>query len=474
MDWESVKTFLGLFSALVAAVLFFSLIAIWREKQWTGRLRMMSGCAQFIHGGAAIHLYSVLRKTFGSDEFAPNSRALVISTGIKGIVGILAVAWSIAVAYIVRKHLSRHQVSTYYKTKTKKASRGYFYLFLVDVAIIACLAVSVAYGRTSLPPDLLGCDDLPLPSARLFFRIGRALGEEGEDASPGTCRRVLATQMMTIILMAVMVVQSALFLPFMNLPVSLRAGLFFAVRLLRTLFCLDRNKNHYKDIEMGRDMDKKDEKKSLASVFRESDIAANISSHLHYSDVVNVSLSSKKVRSAVLAGPEKDRHSDRIELLAESSCEGMGKSQCWGCARVICLGCKVLKENVKDTRTMQHMTDCHAICTRCYLLRAPVEPAPLGATLHPDDISKQLRTLQNESAGQVELCSHCSTLAPDDITALREGREKEALQIALRRRLYCARCEKGLPRGSMRWWICHKGNHECHWAGHDVTKKSRW
>lgn len=134
-----------------------------------------------------------------------------------------------------------------------------------------------------------------------------------------------------------MVMQSSLLIPFVDLPTGLRAAFFFSVRLLRFAFCLELTRRKRirleNDLEMGYYFrgDNK-EKPSLASLFADDNIAAKIASHLHYSDLVTISLTSKRMRGIMfhLGGPE-----NRPELLAERSCEG-DKGECWGCARVVC------------------------------------------------------------------------------------------------------------------------------------------
>lgn len=249
------------------------------------------------------------------------------------------------------------------------------------------------------------------------------------------------------------------------------------------------------------------EKKSLASLFRNDKIAAGIASHVHYSDLVNVSLSSKRMRGAVFHSGGAEH---RSELLAERSCEE-DKGECWACAVVICSvcdflpsswrsffrsqlrlsvrnlqTCKVDKEKVTCPRTGRHMANCHAICARCYFLRGTIKPAPFLATLKPGDLSLQhcgcgctdigvslekYAVAKSQPTQTASLCPHCGSVSPQQVSEFREERETRALQISLRRRLYCATCEKRLPRTSMRWWICSAGNHECHWKGHDVVKK---
>lgn len=101
--------------------------------------------------------------------------------------GLLIVPWSVFNAIVVSKRQKTNQ----------KPSRMYFYFLAVDSVFSACFAVSIAYGRTSLPVNLVDCDDLPPDPTRLFAQVGRALGRD----SAGGCLTVLSTQIMTIVLL---------------------------------------------------------------------------------------------------------------------------------------------------------------------------------------------------------------------------------------------------------------------------------
>lgn len=86
--WDVSKITLGTFNGIfIAPLLFFTLITIWRHKRWSGRLRVFSCLGQLMHAGVSLHTYRLLKVEFGHDvDFAPQSKELVVSTAIKGVV----------------------------------------------------------------------------------------------------------------------------------------------------------------------------------------------------------------------------------------------------------------------------------------------------------------------------------------------------------------------------------------------------
>lgn len=58
-----------------------------------------------------------------------------------------------------------------------------------------------------------------------------------------------------------------------------------------------------------------------------------IASRLHYTDIVNLSLASKRLRLLVFPSPDS---ATRSEALRIHTCENGSKSQCWICASQVC------------------------------------------------------------------------------------------------------------------------------------------
>lgn len=79
------------------------------------------------------------------------------------------------------------------------------------------------------------------------------------------------------------------------------------------------------------------QERSLAIMLQSDNIVERLASHLHYDDLVNLSFTSKLMRTGIFY-PSMDptsRH-DRIESLCIASCLRGKKSECWSCERVIC------------------------------------------------------------------------------------------------------------------------------------------
>lgn len=136
--------------------------------------------------------------------------------------------------------------------------------------------------------------------------------------------------------------------------------------------------------------------------------------------------------------------------------------------------CRRLGTTVSRPRTQAHIESCYAVCTKCYLIRAPANPAPLQATWQSRNLAVQHAGCGHQSKGMIggvlDLCQSCYKLGSEGIMRVREERDMASLKRLLDIRLRCKECEKSLPRGSRRWWICGKGGHDCHWAGHEVGR----
>lgn len=121
-------------------------------------------------------------------------------------------------------------------------------------------------------------------------------------------------------------------------------------------------------------------------------------------------------------------------------------------------------------RTQSHSTSCFAVCTKCYLLRAPARPAPFEATKNTDDLSLQhyesCKAKSAEPLASVMACGSCAKDTVDEMSQTRERRDTESLRRSQAGRLWCAECQKSLGKGRRRWFICDQGWHECHWQGH--------
>jgi hypothetical protein len=221
---------------------------------------------------------------------------------------------------------------------------------------------------------------------------------------------------------------------------------------------------------------------------RHDNIVGLLASHLHYDDIINLSLTSKLMRTSMFYPTLEDSHRrNRAELLCVSSCIDGLKNECWGCDRVICdvskmrviidnilissQECTHHRSDIQSSRVKDHFSNCYAVCTYCYLMAAPGGAAPFQAKRNMQDLELQhinccafQKPLLVEE--DVSLCRYCARLDISAITAMREARDEFYLSKTLPRSVECAICIKTLSTSTSRWWFCNRGRHECHWAGH--------
>lgn len=67
--------------------------------------------------------------------------------------------------------------------------------------------------------------------------------------------------------------------------------------------------------------------------FLHIDILSLISQHLHYVDLINLSMTSKAIRAVVFPSAEIGDHADQLRRY---TCEDDNKSQCWTCGIQVC------------------------------------------------------------------------------------------------------------------------------------------
>ncbi|SCB65765.1 unnamed protein product [Fusarium graminearum] len=132
------------------------------------------------------------------------------------------------------------------------------------------------------------------------------------------------------------------------------------------------------------------DEKLLAAVLRDDSIIERVARHLHYDDIVNLSLTSKLMRTAIFhPSIETSHRQSRVESLCVSSCVDGQKSECWGCDRVICAECTDQRSDIIPSRVKGHFANCYAVCTYCYLMSAPGGGAPFQAKRNMQDLELQ-------------------------------------------------------------------------------------
>jgi hypothetical protein len=320
-------------------------------------------------------------------------------------------------------------------------SRGPFYILCVDLAIMFFLIVeSCRY---------------PIPTGTKDWTFGGGLGK-----------------IMGIFVIILLASQDALIFPIAAFPRYVSAPAIIICRFFQPAKNKPRVAKwafHFEELLL---QARNDKVKALATMVRHDNIVGLLASHLHYDDIINLSLTSKLMRTSMFYPTLEDSHRrNRAELLCVSSCIDGLKNECWGCDRVICDECTHHRSDIQSSRVKDHFSNCYAVCTYCYLMAAPGGAAPFQAKRNMQDLELQhinccafQKPLLVEE--DVSLCRYCARLDISAITAMREARDEFYLSKTLPRSVECAICIKTLSTSTSRWWFCNRGRHECHWAGH--------
>src|SRR5512142_613361 len=80
-------------------------------------------------------------------EPIPGLRAVRVSEAINGVAGLAAAVWSV-IAFFVLKRLKRYSSRYSPGSLAKQSSRGYFYVLVVDVVLLAGILTSTAFAST--------------------------------------------------------------------------------------------------------------------------------------------------------------------------------------------------------------------------------------------------------------------------------------------------------------------------------------
>ncbi|KND89962.1 hypothetical protein TOPH_05341 [Tolypocladium ophioglossoides CBS 100239] len=458
MDASTSKSFLIAVGVISGVHLLATLASILRKSsRYGGGLRFLAVVPFAIYGGIAVQ--GAFKQRY--DAHGPLSRQGPVWLGqaMHGVVGIALVLWALVGGVVFQRSKKGHAPFAFRWEDGRRSSAG-FYLAVVDACYFVCVAIALGVASAFTPWHFDQCGGYDVYDAWPVTEAGRA----------GECRRMQTMQILAVLF--------ALILPLLAPPSAVRAQLFFVARALRL-----RRRSARRDAAAWHDLEKaalhdagRDEKASLVAVFREDAIAASLANHLHFDDVANVSRTSRTMRRAVLH-PAPGRGEQRFDMLCESACmAGAEKSECWACARLLCDDCKVDRHWLTRPRTEDHLAHCYALCTKCYMVRPGARPAPFSATWNPRDLAVQHSACASATADAplaplgvpVAVCPSCARLDDAAVVRVREGREEADMRLALGRRVRCKRCERALPRGRKRWWICGRGLHECHWAGHEA------
>ncbi|VBB76565.1 Putative protein of unknown function [Podospora comata] len=425
-------------SVFSAFILFLTIVGL-RNRTALATLRLLSVIPYTISAALAARLYVAIRNRHYPRDFQLYLDRLNVSYGILAIVGVFSAVWTFLM-WILLGCIKRKAPG-----KERTRSSLYLYVLITDLMVAGSLIAGVAVSSTFVPWNMNHCSQPSYQNSKFISGIRVAYRDNDNWTA---CRRGIAIHVMAAVTIVLVLAQGILLLPWVNLPNAIRYAIYLTIRIVRKT-------SKQTDIELGkvkkRDQDLTDE------------ISKQIEQHPHYSDLISVI--KDKSQDFVIA--------QHLEMLAKICC-GENKSQCWACDAIICKDCMAMVKGIPVPRTRCHITGCYAICTSCYLVKGSSKPAAFSAAFNPTNLSlqhdkcslKQTNTIQEA----VNLCQGCSQLQPDRIREIKEEREQKMLAKTLVRRILCATCEKPLPKKKRRWWICGSGDHECHWAGHEVPR----
>ncbi|EGC46156.1 conserved hypothetical protein [Histoplasma capsulatum var. duboisii H88] len=191
----------------------------------------------------------------------------------------------------------------------------------------------------------------------------------------------------------------------------------------------------------------KNQRKPLAR-FLHIDILTLVAQHLHYQDLVNLSLTSKEMRQTVFP----DGH--------------------LGSERGILRSCGESRPFTRPQLDTLHEETCQPYCSSCYYNKISIRlndtdrccnrNFPLTGSVHGSRGSFDTSPFGNSCL----LCSICKTLPDSQCLAQLREREKTRMRRKLRHRKHrddfaCRHCSKALPSWGPRWWVCEACGREC-------------
>lgn len=214
------------------------------------------------------------------------------------------------------------------------------------------------------------------------------------------------------------------------------------------------------------------------------DILMLIVENLHFTDIINLSHTSKSVREAVLPSVDYKR---RLSLYKRYSCRVGYSSECWVCLNQVCIvispqtslfqsdnlqDCRIFRP-FKETILTRHLDRCYPCCDSCYMENVQrsnhwwMKFRTCNCTFgnpsstfvkwifqpNPMVISSYLHKIPRG------LCEQCVRLETHQIQAARQRRTNFELKD-VRRAVACLKCSKQLQNGPI-WWVCSSCKLEC-------------
>ena len=188
------------------------------------------------------------------------------------------------------------------------------------------------------------------------------------------------------------------------------------------------------------------------------DILALLATHVHYTDLINLSLTTRAFRATIFPADEPARR-ERLRVYA---CAAGAKAPCWGCGAPTCGDCGSARA-FPDTRTAAHLARCGPRCAGCFF-KEVVKGRPLGVAC------PGCRVGGGAGVGK-RVCRDCKGLSNGELLGRRERRDREEALFLMQMGVSCGSCGVGLPERGPRWWVCGTCGRECRdrvhpaWAG---------
>ncbi|OCK78590.1 hypothetical protein K432DRAFT_383752 [Lepidopterella palustris CBS 459.81] len=178
-----------------------------------------------------------------------------------------------------------------------------------------------------------------------------------------------------------------------------------------------------------------------------------IAPKVHYVDLVNLSMVSRRVRATMFPPVEENGQDRPLRLY---SCYGDKKSKCWTCGIQICSECSATRR-CRTTAVPFHMQLCQAQCSKCFY--SAIHTSYRSCHCHDGRLPRFRgdHSLYSDRS----LCRDCNKLSDADLLALKEKHDRQTYTNLTRQPLACAECTEALPRTGPLWWVCSKCLVEC-------------
>ena len=200
------------------------------------------------------------------------------------------------------------------------------------------------------------------------------------------------------------------------------------------------------------------------------DILMLVSRDLHFRDLINLSLTSKRMRQLILPpGPEA---AGRWHLYKLYTCDPNTRRRCDGCPAQICteLGCGLPRPvnsfNCGNRqRLLKHYptqkASCLPYCFACW------------DDGRNQDCTSRLACACTFASANLIMCAACCAMPDKRLSALMLEREEKALRAQKVDGVECGQCKKLIGGVGPRWWVCSKCQKECRCGLHPAWSWER-